>query len=207
MSVHTRWTHLPASPLQSSSMSLPMQQQAGALPPQFNNGPSVDQSLAANRFAETRTSTPESGRNFPVATDASANRLAGELGLLDPSSSSSGASQSIVAKNSPLNAGFNAGNVNHQNGSDNGGCSSETAAVLENKSSQQRSISSQNYSSSSAYNYPRGGPSQKGNEWPHRRTGFQGRSHSFGSEKSFASSKVKQVYVAKQTIGGKTAAS
>ncbi|XP_030451968.1 uncharacterized protein LOC115673859 isoform X1 [Syzygium oleosum] len=208
MSVHARWTHLPASPLQSSSMSLPMQQQAGALPPQFNNGPSVDQSLAANRFAETRTSTPESSRNFPVATDASDNRLAGELGLLDPSSSSSGAStQSIVAKNSPLNASINAGNVNHQNGSDNDGCGSETAAVFENKSSQQRSISSQNYSSSSAYNYPRGGPSQKGNEWPHRRTGFQGRNHSFGSEKSFASSKVKQVYVAKQTIGGKTATS
>lgn len=204
MSVHTRWTHLPASPLQSSSMSLPMQQQqAGALPAQFNNGPSVDQSLAANRYAETRTSTPESSRNFPVATDASGNRLPDELGLLDPSSSSSGASTSIVTKNSPLNAS----NVNHQNRSDNDGCSSETAAVFENKSSQQRSVSSQNYSSSSAYNYQRGGPSQKGNEWPHRRTGFPGRNNSYGSEKSFASSKVKQIYVAKQTIGGKTATS
>ncbi|KAF8023152.1 hypothetical protein BT93_F0600 [Corymbia citriodora subsp. variegata] len=204
MSVHARWTHLPASPLQSSSMSLPMQQQAGALTPQFNNGPSVDQSLAANRYAETRTSTPESSRNFPVATDASASRLPDELGLLDPSNSSSGAStQSVVAKNSPLNAG----NVNHPNGGDNDGCSSETTAVFENKPSQQRSISSQNYSSSSAYNYARGGPSQKGNEWPHRRTGFPGRNHSYGSEKSFASSKVKQIYVAKQTIGGKTATS
>ncbi|XP_030538860.1 uncharacterized protein LOC115746991 isoform X3 [Rhodamnia argentea] len=203
MSVHARWTHLPASPLQSSSMSLPMQQQAGTLPPQFSNGPSVDQSLAANRFADTRTSTPESSRNFPVAADGNANRLPDELGLLDPSSSGSGATtQSIVAKNSPLNA-----NVNHQNGGDNDGCSSETAAVFENKPSHQRSISSHNYSSSSAYNYPRGGPSQKGNEWPHRRAGFQGRNHSFGSEKGFASSKVKQIYVAKQTSGGKTATS
>ncbi|KAF2295216.1 hypothetical protein GH714_032174 [Hevea brasiliensis] len=214
MSVQARWSHVPASPLQSVSVSVPLQQQAeAALSSQFNHGPTVDQPLV-NRFPESQTTAPsDDNQNFPTATDASVTQLPDELGLVD-SSSSTGAgtsTQSTVAKSSSASNIPDAGKTHAvQNGS--GSSSNQnTGSVFKRQPSHQRSTSAQHYGNSSGYNYQRGGGiSQKnssGAEWSHRRMGFQGRNQSLGAEKGFPSSKMKQIYVAKQTSSGAPMAS
>ncbi|XP_024932079.2 uncharacterized protein LOC107424795 isoform X1 [Ziziphus jujuba] len=207
MPVQARWPHVPASPLQSVPLSMPLQQQAdGALPSKFGHA-SVDQSLAANRFPESQTSTiSDKNRNYPVATDATVTQLPDELGLVDPSSSTgTGVSaQSVVARSSAVNVNADTSKTEMaQNGSSNGSGQSNIKTQF---SQHKNNMSGQQYGHSSGYNYQRGGgASQKissGGEWSHRRSGFQGRNQSLGAEKSFQSSKMKQIYVAKQTSSG-----
>uniref|UniRef100_A0A5B6YT97 Uncharacterized protein n=1 Tax=Davidia involucrata TaxID=16924 RepID=A0A5B6YT97_DAVIN len=218
MSVQARWSHVPASPVHSVPLSLPLQQQAvGVLPSQFSHGHPVDQSLIANRFSDSRTSTPsDSSRSFPVSADATITQFPDELGLID-SSSSAGAgapTQSAVNKSSSGSAIADAGKTGVvQNGSSNNKNGQSTNA-FKTQSSQQKNLAAQQYSHSAGYSYQRGGGvSQKnsnssGGEWPHphphRRMGFHGRNQSLGAEKSFPSSKMKQIYVAKQTSGNST---
>lgn len=193
MSVQGRWSHLPAPPLHSVPLSHPLQQpEAGVLlPSQFSH---THQSLTANRFSESRTSTPSDGsRSFPVAPDSAAAQFSDERGLLDSSSSTSGG-----------------GGVKSSSGS-------TFAEVGKTESLQNVNSSGHNTNvfknHSTGYNYQRGGGvvSQKnssGVEWSqHRRMGFQGRNQSLGAEKSYPpSSKMKQIYVAKQTTGGNSSA-
>ncbi|KAG8642616.1 uncharacterized protein LOC110627596 [Manihot esculenta] len=222
----SRWSHVPASPLQSVSVSTPSQQLAeGALPSQFSHGKAVDQQLI-NRFPESqRTKPTDNTQNFPTATDARVTRLPDALRLVESSRSSNAgtSTQSTVAKS------LSAGNISDasktdavQNGSGSTSSSSQsTSSAFKMQPSHQRSTSAQNYSNSSGYNYQRGGISQKnssGGEWSHRRVGYQGRNQSLGSvptqgrnqslgsEKSFPS-KMKQIYVAKQTASGTPMAS
>ncbi|KDP31924.1 hypothetical protein JCGZ_12385 [Jatropha curcas] len=210
MSVQARWSHVPASPLQSVPASMPLQQKAeGALSSQFNHGPAVDQSLG-NRFQEPRTSTTSDNQNFPTATDATVTQLPDELGLVDSSSSTSAGAptQSIVIKCPSASAISGTGKTDALlNGSGTSSSSDQsTNSAFKTQSSHQKSMSTQHYNNSSGYNYQRGGGvSQKNNsgiEWPHRRMGYQGRNQSLGAEKSFPSSKMKQIYVAKQTSNG-----
>ncbi|CBI21433.3 unnamed protein product, partial [Vitis vinifera] len=173
MPMQARWSHVPASPLHSVPLSLPLQQQAdAALPSQFNQVPTIDHSLTASRFPESRTSTPSDGaHSFPVATDAT----------------------STIADTVKTDAVKN-------------GSSSQTASSgLKSQSSQQKNLSGQQYNHSTGYNYQRGVVSQKngsGGEWSHRRMGFQGRNQTMGVDKNFPSSKMKQIYVAKQPTSG-----
>ncbi|KAK9285011.1 hypothetical protein L1049_024193 [Liquidambar formosana] len=213
ISVQGRWSHVPASPLHSIPLSLPLQQPAeSVLPSQFSHGPPVDQSLTANRFPESRTSTPsDSGRSFPVPTDATVTQFPDELGLVDPSSSTSaGAStQNVVTKSSSGGTSVDAGKSDAVQNSNSSG--QTTNSGFKAQSSQQKNFSAAHpYSHSTGYNYQRGGGvSQKnssGNEWSHRRAGYQGRNHSLGAEKNFQSSKMKQIYVAKQTPSGTSTA-
>ncbi|KAG8642621.1 uncharacterized protein LOC110627283 isoform X2 [Manihot esculenta] len=215
MSVQARWSHVPASPLQSVSVSTSSQQQAeGQLPSQFSHGKAVDQQLI-NRFPESQITMPtDNTQNYPTATDASVTQLPDELGLVDSSRSiNAGTStQSTVAKSS------SAGNISdasktdavHNGSGSNSSSSQSTSSAFKMQPSHQRSTSAQNYSNSSGYNYQRGGGiSQKnssGGEWSHRRVGYQGRNQSLGSEKSFPS-KMKQIYVAKPTASGTPMAS
>lgn len=211
MSVQARWPHVPPSTLQSVPLSMPLQQQAdGVLPPKFGHASTVDQSLTANRFSESRTSTPsDKNRNYPVATDATVTQLPDELGLVDPSSSTgTGVSAHVVMpRSSSVNISADASKTDDaQNGSSNGS-GQGTASNKFQPSQHKNNISAQQYGHSSGYNYQRGGgASQKnsmGAEWNHhRRSGFQGRNQSLGAEKSFHSSKMKQIYVAKQSSSG-----
>ncbi|XP_057501319.1 LOW QUALITY PROTEIN: uncharacterized protein LOC130785214 [Actinidia eriantha] len=202
MSVQGRWSHVPASPLHSVPLSLPLQQpEAGVLPSQFSHGHLVDQSLTANRFSESRTSTPsDSSRSFPVATDSTVTQFPDELGLVDSSSSTgAGASAQGAVKKSFSGSTFaDVGKTDTvQNVSSNNG-NGQNRNAFKNQSAQQ-------FSHSTGYNYQRGGVSQKnstGSEWSHRRMGFHGRNHSPGAEKSYNPSKVKQIYVAKQNTSG-----
>ncbi|XWS33622.1 hypothetical protein CRYUN_Cryun22dG0098700 [Craigia yunnanensis] len=200
MSVQARWSHVPASPLQSVTPSMPLQQQTGVLPSQFSQGPPGDQSLTSNRFIESQTATPsDSSRKFPVATDATITQLPDELGLVESSSSTiAPASAQHVAKSLSLTIVADAGKTDIQTG---GGMKS--SGQITNPAF--KAQSSQHYNNSSGYNHQRGsGVSQKYNsgEWTHRRMGFQGRNQSMSGDKNFTASKMKQIYVAKQTNNG-----
>ncbi|KAI9198099.1 hypothetical protein LWI28_010106 [Acer negundo] len=203
MPVQARWSHVP-SPLHSVPMSMPSQQQADVvIPSQINHGPHVDQSSSANRFSVSQTSTTSDGsRNFATVT-----QLPDEFGLVD-TSSSAGAGVSapgIVAKSLSLSTIGDTGKADVQNGSNSNTVGQNTNSAFKHQSSQQKNMSSQQYNNSSGYNYQRGsGVSHKNNnsggEWSHshRRMGFHGRNQSFGAEKGFPPSKMKQIYVAKQ---------
>ncbi|KAJ4966495.1 hypothetical protein NE237_018344 [Protea cynaroides] len=217
--VQAHWSHIPASPLHSVPLSMPLQQQAeGALPSQFRHG-SVDQTSTVNRFHDPHTSAPSDyNRSFHVAGDATASQLPDELGLVDPSSSTTttrvstsrpasnsllgahGNAQNVVANNSLkstiTNAGESGGIPNNMSTSS----SQSMTSTLKAHSSQQQTTSTQQYLHPTGYIDQRtGGISQKassGSEWSHRRMGFQGRNQASGTDKSF-SSKMKQIYVAK----------
>ncbi|XVE82790.1 hypothetical protein DITRI_Ditri16bG0033800 [Diplodiscus trichospermus] len=213
MSVQARWSHVPASPLQSVTPSMQLQQQTeGVLPSQFSQGP-VDQSLASNRFTESQTSTPsDSSRKLPVATDATISQLPDELGLVEPSSSAiAAASAQHVVKSLPITPVAGAGRTDVQNGGDSNSSGQNTNHASKAQSSRPKNVSSsQQYSNSSGYNHHRGsGVAQKSSsgEWTHRRMGFQGRNQSMGGDKNFLASKMKQIYVAKQTNSGTSTSS
>lgn len=216
MSVQAHWSNVTAAPHQPVSISMSLQQQPdGVLPPQYNHGPPVDQSSNANRFSESRTSTPsDSSRNFHAASDATVTQLPDELGLVDSSSSTGPgtSTQNVVAKSLSLSTITDAGKIDIvQNSSSSESVGQNNIAAFKPQSSQQKNTSSQQYSNSSGYSYQRGsGISQKnssGGEWSHRRMGFHGRNQSFSAEKGFAPSKMKQIYVAKQTTSGTSAPS
>ncbi|KAL6993746.1 hypothetical protein U1Q18_011863 [Sarracenia purpurea var. burkii] len=221
MSVQGRWSHLPASPLHSGPLSLPLRHPEAAgvmMPSQFSHGHIVDQSLTANRFsASSRTSTPsDSSRSFPVATDSTATQFPDELGLVDSLNSTQGAVKKSSSGGPFVDMGKTDAvqNVSSSNNSSNGHSANDfkNQSAHKNQSAQQRNFSVQQYSHSTGYNYQRGGLSQKnnnssGSDWSHhRRMGFHGgRNQSLGTEKSYPSSKMKQIYVAKQTTSGTSA--
>ncbi|CAK7337660.1 unnamed protein product [Dovyalis caffra] len=208
ISVQARWPHVPASPLQSLPVSMPLQQQGeGVLPSQFNHILPVDQSLAANRFNESRTPTPsDNRRNFPTATNATLSRLPDELGLVDSGATSVGTStQSIGAKSSSASTIPEAGKTDvMQNGSVSNGGGQNSSSVLKTQPLHQKNTSAQHYNNS-GYNYQRGGGGTQKNsssgEWSHRRMAYQGRNQSLSTEKN-PPSKTKQIYVAKQATPG-----
>lgn len=215
MSVQARWPHVPSSPLSSVPLPMPLQQQEGVHTSQFSHAPSVDQPLNVKRFTSTRTSTSSDGdRNFPRAADVNVNQLPDELGLVDTSNSSASkaSAQSIVNKTPSLITITDAAKADVQNGNGSNRNNQNASSSFKSQPSQQVNISNQQYDHSSGHNnYPRGGGmsqrNNSGGEWSHRRMGYHGRNQSQGAEKSFSSSKVKQIYVAKQTIGGASTAS
>ncbi|KAK6924066.1 hypothetical protein RJ641_010266 [Dillenia turbinata] len=202
MSVQTRWSQVPNAPLHTGSLSMPLQQQPGVLP-QFSHGLPVEQSISNGRLRESRTSTPSNGgRNFSLATDAAVTRLPEELGLVESSNYTSreATTQNALPQNSSRNSiadvGKNEAAHNSKSGHSNG---QNTSSAFKVQTSPKNSTSQQ-YGHPSAYNYQRG-VSQKnssGGEWPHHKTGFQHRNQSLGAERSYPSSKMKQIYVAKQ---------
>ncbi|PON39803.1 hypothetical protein PanWU01x14_302320 [Parasponia andersonii] len=216
MSVQARWPHVPASSLQSVPSSVPLQQQAdGVLPSKLGHASPVDQSLTGNRFPESRnSSSSDKNRSYPVTTDATVTQLPDELGLVGPSSSTSNgvSAHNVVCKSSSVSINPDAGKTDvARNGSNNVSGQNTSSNVQTQPSPHKNNISGHQYGPSSGYNYHRGsGASQRNSsvgEWTHRRTGFHGRNQSLGAEKSFHSSKTKQIYVAKQTSTGSSTAS
>ncbi|XP_014508568.1 uncharacterized protein LOC106768126 isoform X1 [Vigna radiata var. radiata] len=204
MSVQARWPHVPNSQL---PLSMPLQQLEGVQTSQFSHGPSVDQPLNAKRFTGSRASTSSDGdRSFPRTGDVNVNQLPDELGLVDTSNATANkTAQSVVNKTPSVIPITEAVKVDVQNGSGNNSNNQNASSSFKSQPSQQVNISAQQSDHSSGHtNYQRGGVSQRNNsggEWTHRR-GYQGRNQSLGSDKNFSSAKVKQIYVAKQTISG-----
>ncbi|CAI0430024.1 unnamed protein product [Linum tenue] len=189
-----RWSHAPSSMLQSATVSAPLQhsQTEAVLPPQFSHGPAVDQSLASNRFTESHQQqqqqpVSDNGRN--LTDSATTTRLPEVLGT----SAGNSSTQATVTKIS-------------SDGGKTDGVKNNNSTVGPNFKPQQPHQKNTSYGGgSSGYNnYQRGGgvsqKSSSGGEWSHqRRMGYQGRSNqSLGTEKSYPS-KMKQIYVAKQT--------
>lgn len=208
MSVQARWPHVPVTSLQSVPLSVPLQQQADS---KLSRASPVDQSLTGNRFPESRNSTSsDKNRNYPVTTDATVTQLPDELGLVDPSSSTSNgvSAHNVVSKSSSVSMNSDAGKSDvAQNGSSNVSGQSTSSNIKTQPSQHKSNNSGQQYGHSSGYSYHRGGGASQrnssvGGEWTHRRTGFHGRNQSLGAEKGFHSSKTKQIYVAKQTSTG-----
>ncbi|KAJ6419895.1 hypothetical protein OIU84_029922 [Salix udensis] len=204
MSVQARWPHAPPSPLQSLPVTMPLQQAEGVHPSQFNHTFPVDKPLAANRFSESQTPTPDNRRSYPAATYATVIQLPDELGLAGSSATSMVTStQSIGAKSSLASTIPEAGKTDvMQNGS-----AKNSGSALKTRPLHQKNTSAKHYNNS-GNNHQRGGGgggggggSQKnssGGEWSQRRTTYHGRNHSLGTEKNYPSSKTKQIYVAKQ---------
>ncbi|KAK6923032.1 hypothetical protein RJ641_011336 [Dillenia turbinata] len=204
MSVQTRWSHIPNAPLHTGSLAMPLQQQPEGVLPPFSHGLAVEQSISISRFQEARTSTPsDGGRNFSLMTDAAITRFPEDLGLVESSNPTNGeaTTQNAPAQNSSGNTIADVGkNEAAQNGKSSHTSGQNTSSAFTVQTSQPKNSTSQQYSHPSGYNYQRG-VSQKnssGGEWSHRRTGFQHRNQSSGAEKSYPSSKMKQIYVAKQ---------
>lgn len=206
MPVQARWPHVPASTLHSVPISHPLQQQSeGTLPPTFGHGHSVDQSLNTNRFLESHPPEASDGTpSFTVATGANPAQFPVELGLGDSSKSGAttgGSAQSLASQISSGCANADAGKIDAlKNGVTNSG---KDQGVSGFKTQTQQKNASAQQNQTAGYNYHRGGGmSQRnmaGNDWSHRRMGFHGRNQSLGA---VPSTKVKQIYVAKQTLGG-----
>ncbi|KAL8125124.1 uncharacterized protein LOC141720054 isoform X2 [Apium graveolens] len=163
MSVQGHWSHVPALPQPSISVTLPLQQQ------------------------------PEGAARHPHSS--------GELELVDTSTN-------VITHQSSVEPMEGTGKrVAVQNGSTSTS-SSHSMDSSKQQRSQQKTLSSQQYNNPTGYKYQRGRASQKinsGGECSHRRMGFQGRNHSPAAEKMLPNSKVRQIYVAKQTKGSSTA--
>ncbi|XP_071710707.1 uncharacterized protein [Rutidosis leptorrhynchoides] len=203
MSVQPRWSHMPSSPLHVVPMSLPLEQQAEEMtgPSQFNNH-AVDQSTyPPNRFSEPQASTPSNtnGLVFPVVRDSTITHFPDELS--GPSIATSSGPVAISHISSGTTPTGDAGQV---------GVGGDNNVKFKNQHNRHgKNLSSHQYNNNVpggyGYNNQRGGggvsPKNKSTgQWStQRRTGFHGRYQSSGADKSFPpSTKVKQIYVAKQ---------
>lgn len=192
--VQARWSHVPASPLHAVSLTRPHQQQVdGVVPSQFGHAHSMPRGSTLS----------EKGANFSLATEASASQFAEELSMVDSSrSTAAGASaQTAAGDSSSASAPAEVGKTNNLRNSGKNNSEGHNSSGFKTRSTQQ--------SHSANYNFQRGGvmASQRnnsGSEWSHRRMGFHGRNQMFGVEKGLPSSKMKQVYVAKQSSGTTT---
>lgn len=217
--VQTHWPHLPTSPLHSIPQSMPplQQQLEGGLPSHFSHGLSVE-TPNVKSFQESYSSTSaDSGRVFPPAS-GSTTQFPGDS-LIEPSIASSARLQtSRPTSFGSVNGNSKAESITKSTSrvtvsdasqssivaiSSSGACSSTvsaSSAVLMVPANQQQNSSAAHYPIPIGHTDQRGGGvSQKtgsGGEW-HRRVGFPGRNQTLGSDKNFASSKVKQIYVAK----------
>ncbi|CAA0840952.1 Unknown protein [Striga hermonthica] len=206
--VQARWGQIPPSPIFPVSRP-PQSQTDGLLPPQVNNpGNPTDQSQAANIFIESPSPTQSDSKSssFKVSSDSTVVPFPSHLGVSDqlrfdlpasvvqtlPVSSNPESIKTDTTENSKpqntsaLNAQFPKKNVSSaQQGSNN---------------------YNNNNSNTSRYGYRRSGGVMahrqgSGSEYSHRRVGYYGRNQSSGVDKGFHSSKVKQIYVAKQNSG------
>jgi hypothetical protein len=219
MSVQARWSHIPAPPLHSVPMQQqPQQGEVGVLPhhPQFNHihhhhhidAPSLPPPLP-ERFSEPQSSSVPPDKPPVITKTQSPN----ELGLVTDSSTVTGTSTdaastaAVVAQSGNNNIGSGSGqNANNNN---NGFKNQQQKNMTGHHHQHHHNQYNNNNHSGYGYNNQRGsgggmGVSQKSGDWgTHRRSGgFHGRNQSLGADKNFPNTKMKQVYVAKQTRSG-----
>lgn len=190
--VHARWSPLPSSTFQSVSMTMPMQQTEGLLPPplppQYPNKNNSAPSPAEQPEGTNRSANGSPDFHVAAATDSAATQLPDELGLVEQPSGSSH-SGPLKQVGAATKSAADSGNTVAQPGNNNQSSRSNSVPFIT------RPRNSQHY----------GGPStssSSGYSNTHRRAaGFQGggRNHSFSSDKGLSSSsvRVKQIYVAK----------
>ncbi|CAA7395747.1 unnamed protein product [Spirodela intermedia] len=223
MPVQARWSHLPAPPLHSVPLSVPLQQypvdQAAAA--QFSHGMPPNLSAADGRFShEPRSSRPmDQSMNFSAAVAAAAAaaadpRFPDELGLVE--------TPQTIGSSSQVSHHGTYAPPSRNNGKGPGGQRSlarDSAAGNVGSTMKPQAfqplpppLAAQQYIQGIGYGDQKvsGLPSQKvgsGGEWYRRQGLHQGKNQPSGTEKSFIPAKVKQIYVAKPASGGPTASS
>lgn len=209
MSVQGRWSHVPSSSLPMVPMTLPLQQQTeGVSALKFSHGHPAEQ-LRANRFSEAQTSAAcDTNGTFPVVADARHPQSPDELGSVGTLSHiSAGMSTNIVTHQSSTESVTS--DTGKREAVQNGRSNSSSGLSMNSfkpQHSQQKNLSSQQYNNTTGYQ--RGGASQRNSstgDWSYRRMGFHGKNNSLGADKVLPNSKVRQIYVAKQTKGSSTA--
>ncbi|XP_051141282.1 uncharacterized protein LOC127258477 [Andrographis paniculata] len=193
LSVQAHWGRIPPPLHHSVPVSRPLQPQVeNALPSQVSRVHSIDQSLHANRFTDSRTPTPsDNGPSFSIPADKNVAPPPPELGLVDPlRSAPSSSAPTVPIQTSSGNPNPELGKTDTtENGKHQNTSSARSQFSQRNTSSRQGNTSGYRYSQ-------RGGMSQRNNtggEWSQRRLGFHGRNQ------GLPGSKMKQIYVAKQT--------
>ncbi|KAL6961491.1 hypothetical protein U1Q18_039260 [Sarracenia purpurea var. burkii] len=151
LSVKGRWSQVPALPLHSIPLSMPLQQQEpGVAPSQFiNHGHPIDQLLTVERFSDSQTATPsDSSWNFPVATGSTTTQFPNEFGLVNSLWSAGAVEKSSGAVENSPSEGTNAGvgkNIAQNDGSNPG--QSTSSFKIESSNRGQSSSSSKTESS------------------------------------------------------------
>ncbi|MQL95441.1 hypothetical protein Taro_028118 [Colocasia esculenta] len=222
--VQARWSHLPAPPLHSVPLSVPLQQyHVDGVAPQFSHSLPSDLAAANSRFHEPRSSMSLDGcRGFAVSSDA-ASQFPDELGLVEtprtisstvqtnkPNAYGSSAEGNVKGLSAPRSSTRDTVVSNNEHGgigASNGSSSGQNVgSAIKPPAAQPPTSSGQQYLQTVNYPEQKGGASSaqkmgSGAEW-YRRTGFQGKSQTSGSDKNFATAKMKQIYVAKPPASG-----
>ncbi|XP_020269140.1 uncharacterized protein LOC109844497 [Asparagus officinalis] len=188
MPYQARWSHGPAPPpIHSVPLTMPLQQQPqkqqqqpqpqqvdNRMPSQFGSSHPAEISTVKDRFHDPRSSTSgNSNRSFSVTN---------ELRMAEPPTASNNKSSN---------------NLKSSTTSSNNGAQNATSSSFKPQVSQKQQSAS---SGQQQYLHPIGSQKTSTGEWHHRRMGYQGRGQ--GSDKGFAPSKMKQIYVAKSTTSG-----
>ncbi|XP_073012206.1 uncharacterized protein [Typha latifolia] len=210
-----RWSHLPAQPLHSVPLSVPLQQHQveGGTPSQFCHP--LDNPTGISRFHEPHSCAPSDGnRIFPLPS-STCSQFPDEIVLMEQQNSSGGGVQNISPSHSPTSGNNNKmsnGNKTSRITMTNVGESNRVGMNGSNTGSQntaspsksQLPTSGQQYLHPAGYSDKHSGGSQKmgsGGDM-HRRSRFQGRNPNLGSDKNFGTGRMKQVYVAKPSTSG-----
>ncbi|ERM95808.1 uncharacterized protein LOC18423745 isoform X2 [Amborella trichopoda] len=229
--IQARWSHIPAA---SPIHSLPPLSVGSSVPPQqqFNHPSTMDHSNNSARFHETRTSKTQDA--MPFSASDTTPHFPEELGLGDsvrvpntttptntgrPNAYNTIGGKPQNSKNSPrVNANTSeASGTSMSITTSSNSCSSGSSqqAIHGNHGGSGQVFKPQTSQQGQGYLHPIGYSEQRGggpgqqkvgstNEWQQqRRGGFQGRSQ---GEKSYAPSKMKQIYVAKPTTAGNATA-
>lgn len=188
VSMQGRWSHIPIPPIHSLPLPVPLQQhQVEGMPTQFGRNPPGD-----NRFHDARVATASNANRSASAPQNSSLQFPNELGLVEPPS------------NTPIdNKASRPSGTSDNKGVNTSKSSARTMTNTGESGSNGNNRGQVMGSTPKATDHRGSGVSQKaasGGEW-HRRTGYQGRNQPSGSDKSFPSSKVKQIYVPKSQTG------
>lgn len=210
MSMSARWPQVTSAPIQSVPSPMPLKQPVeGSVPQQFNHGFVVDPTGGKNS-QESQTVNPVDGKG-KMPTSSGSTQFPDDLVLLDSTSTTNAVVFSSSSRPSSRNSLNNPGNrVPSSSHTDDKttaslGSSSSSSNVSQNVALPVKvTAPSHQQTRSVAYSVQRmNGSLQKvssAGEW-NRRVGYQGRNQNVGADKNFSgSTKVKQIYVAKQSI-------
>lgn len=189
--------HVPAPPsLQPAPHTIPLPQRADdVMPPQLRIMPTDNHSLRSNRFANPQT--PPENAVEGVVSDATKPQSSQKFGLVDSQNSNAPQDNSISNPNAVLGSSrSDANKTSMQN----------TCSGLKVQPSEQNLSGQRQHNHRPGYNYQRGGgggphKSNSGSDWSGRRTGFHGRNQPGNGGRGFPPTKMKQIYVAKQSSG------
>ncbi|KAL9241561.1 hypothetical protein vseg_015662 [Gypsophila vaccaria] len=187
MPIHPRWPHVQASSDPTIPQPAPSQQRAEVtVPSQFSHG-SSHPSATTNGFSKPQTSQLVDGCSFSVDPNTGTPSVPSASEDSTPN-----AGNNSRFEDSGTNDVIMGGSVSKRN--------SQAAISASHKAQPAHQKNSSGYG-----HYQRGAGQKNGSgaDWSNRKMGFRGRNYSSGGDRTFApTTKVKQIYVAKQSTSG-----